>query len=94
MQPCVYIMASRRRGTLYVGVTSDLPWGAWEHREGALARFTKRRRQDAGVVRVAQHDGGGHLREKQIKEWRRLWKIELIEAANPTWRDLSNEIAI
>jgi putative endonuclease len=86
-------MASRRRGTLYAGVTSDLPRRAWEHREGVAEGFTKR----YGVkllVWFELHDTmeAAIVREKQIKEWRRLWKVQLIESMNPTWRDLFGEI--
>jgi putative endonuclease len=93
MQPCVYIMASRRRGTLYVGVTSDLPRRAWEHREGVAEGFTKR----YSVKTLVWFELHGTMesaiaREKQIKEWRRLWKVQLIETTNPTWRDLFGEI--
>jgi putative endonuclease len=86
-------MASRRRGTLYAGVTSDLPRRAWEHRESVAEGFTKR----YGVKLLVWFDlhdtmEAAIVREKQIKEWRRLWKVQLIESMNPTWRDLFNEI--
>jgi putative endonuclease len=93
MQPCVYIMASRRRGTLYVGATSELPRRAWEHREGVAAGFTKR--YDVKLLVWFELHGTMEealLREKRIKEWQRAWKIELIEATNPDWRDLFGEI--
>jgi putative endonuclease len=93
MQPCVYIMASRRRGTLYIGATTELARRAWEHREGVIAGFTKR----YGVKMLVWFELHGSLesalvREKQLKEWRRLWKVQLIESTNPTWRDLFGEI--
>jgi len=93
MQPCVYIMASKRNGTLYVGVTSDLPRRDWEHRMGAVDGFTKR----YGVKMLVWYElhatmEAAIVREKQIKEWKRAWKLRLIEAANPTWRDLSGDI--
>jgi putative endonuclease len=93
MQPCVYIMASKRNGTLYVGVTSDLPRRDWEHREGAVDGFTKR----YGVKMLVWYELHATMeeaivREKQIKEWKRAWKLRLIEAANPTWRDFSGDI--
>jgi putative endonuclease len=92
-QPCVYILCSRRYGTLYTGVTSDLARRAWEHREGLIEGFTKR----YGVkllVHVEFHATmiAAITREKQIKEWQRAWKLELIEASNPEWRDLYEDL--
>ena len=88
-QPAVYILASRRNGTLYTGVTSDLLKRIWEHRSGLAEGFTKR----YGVHRLVYfgiHDylTEGIRREKQIKKWRRAWKIYLIERTNPQWHDL------
>jgi putative endonuclease len=87
-------MASRRNGTLYVGVTGDLVRRVWEHREGVVAGFTRQYR----VKHLAWYEphedvAAAILREKQIKEWKRAWKIELIEAMNPDWRDLWFDIA-
>ncbi len=87
--PCVYMLASWRKGTLYVGVTSNLPQRVWQHREDLVDGFTKL----YGVhllVWYEVHDNMGNAiaREKAIKGWKRAWKIELIEAANPDWRDL------
>jgi len=92
-RPCVYILASRRNGTLYIGVTSTLERRMMEHRSGEIGGFTKK----YGVkmlVYVEFHDTmpAAIAREKQIKEWRRVWKLELIEQANPEWRDLYQEI--
>jgi putative endonuclease len=92
-RPCVYILASRRNGTLYVGVTADIVSRVWDHRSGAVDGFTK----TYGVhllVYVEFHDTMAEaiLREKQIKEWRRAWKIELIERGNPQWRDLYDDL--
>ena len=92
-RPCVYILASRRNGTLYVGVTADIVSRVWDHRSGAVDGFTK----TYGVhllVYVEFHETMAEaiLREKQIKEWRRTWKIELIERANPQWRDLYDDM--
>ena len=90
----VYIMASGRRGTLYVGVTSDLFGRIWQHRTHAiLDSFTAR----YNVTRLVwfEEQGGADAaitREKRIKEWRRAWKVELIEASNPGWHDLWDEI--
>jgi putative endonuclease len=94
-RPCVYILASRRNGTLYVGVTSDLARRAWEHRSDAVEGFTRR----YGVHRLVFaefHDtmDGAILREKQLKRWRRAWKLELIERANPQWRDLYEDLPV
>ena len=87
--PCVYIMTNRRHGTLYTGVTADLARRAWEHREGLYAGFTRR----YDLKRLVWHEPFDRMidaiaREKQIKAWKRGWKIELIETINPTWRDL------
>jgi len=87
--PCVYILASARNGTLYVGVTSDLPQRIWQHRSEAAAGFTKR----YGIHRLVHAEfhttmAGAILREKRIKKWNRAWKIRLIQEANPDWRDL------
>ncbi|WP_091142067.1 GIY-YIG nuclease family protein [Novosphingobium sp. CF614] len=89
-QPTVYLLASHRQGTLYVGVTSDLLRRLHQHREGLIDGFTK----DYGVHRLVwfeQHGTMEHAitREKRIKKWNRAWKIALIEAANPDWRDLA-----
>ena len=88
-QPCVYLLASQRNGTLYAGVTSDLVQRVWQHKEGLAEGFTKK----YGVkllVWYEQHETmeSAIAREKAIKEWQRTWKIELIEKANPDWNDL------
>jgi putative endonuclease len=85
----VYIMASGRNGTLYTGVTTDLARRAYEHRESLLEGFTRK----YGVkilVWFEIHDSVTEaiVREKAIKRWRRAWKLALIEADNPQWRDL------
>ena len=92
--PTVYLLASARRGTLYVGVTSDLVKRIWQHREEVLVGFTKQYQ----VKRLVWYEQHGTMmtaisREKAIKRWIRPWKIELIETANPEWRDLWSEIA-
>jgi putative endonuclease len=86
----VYILASRRHGTLYIGVTSDLPKRLYEHRVGAVPGFTRKYNVKL-LVYIEPHDSieSAILREKQLKEWRRDWKIELIERDNPTWSDLA-----
>jgi putative endonuclease len=92
-RPCVYILASKRNGTLYTGVTRYPVQRVWQHREGLVQGFTKR----YGVhllVYFELHDTmlAAIQREKQIKEWKRSWKIELIESVNPEWRDLYEDI--
>ena len=93
MKPCVYILASQRNGTLYVGVTSDLSRRVSAHSEDIVESFTKR----YGVHRLVYAEFhttmlDAILREKRIKKWRRAWKIILIEESNPDWKDLSDEI--
>ncbi len=89
--PMVYLLASGRNGTLYAGVTSDLVQRVYQHREGAMG-FTAR----YGVKRLVWFEPHGTmeqaiLREKRIKKWNRAWKLALIEAANPDWRDLADD---
>lgn len=85
----VYILASQRNGTLYVGVTSDLIRRVQEHREGLVPGFTKRHAVKLLVYFEAHRDiNEAILREKRIKRWRRKWKLDLIEAQKPQWRDL------
>jgi len=92
-QPCVYILASRRNGTLYVGVTSNLAKRIWEHKSDVVKGFTERYRVHT-LVWFEQRDTmeSAIAREKAIKEWKRRWKLELIERRNPEWRDLYAEI--
>jgi putative endonuclease len=94
MQPCVYILANRRNGTLYIGVTSDLNRRIWQHRTEVAAGFTKQYAIHT-LVYAEFHATMEEaiLREKRIKKSRRAWKLKLIEDANPTWRDLYDEIA-
>ena len=89
-QPAVYLMASARNGTLYLGVTSRLMQRIAQHRAGTFGGFTDRYAIKA-LVWFEQHATmeQGILREKRIKKWRRAWKVELIEEANPEWRDLA-----
>ena len=88
-QPCVYILASDRNGTLYVGVTSDLIKRVWEHKNDLVPGFTKRYSVHE-LVWYELHDSmeSAIAREKAIKEWKRQWKLELIERENPEWKDL------
>lgn len=88
-QPAVYIMASRRNGTLYVGVTSNLVSRVWQHRTGAIEGFTKRYECKLLVwFEVGNSMEGAILREKQIKGGSRARKLALIEKDNPQWQDL------
>ncbi|MFA6279249.1 MAG: GIY-YIG nuclease family protein [Bdellovibrionales bacterium] len=86
----VYILASDRNGTLYIGVTSDIGRREWEHRTKSQSGFTARYGVDR-LVYVESFDdiATAIVREKAMKKWRRAWKIELIEKANPEWENLS-----
>ncbi len=91
--PAVYIMANKRNGTLYTGVTSNLPQRTWQHREGATGGFT----QERGCKMLVWYEAGGSMegaimREKQIKAGSRAKKLALIEGLNPSWRDLYEDI--
>ncbi|MDP3743213.1 MAG: GIY-YIG nuclease family protein [Methylotenera sp.] len=89
MQPCVYILASKRNGTLYVGVTSDLLKRIWQHENDLVEGFTKKYKvHDLVWYEIVDDMASAILREKQIKEWKRQWKLELIEKLNPYWNDL------
>ncbi len=92
--PCVYILASHRIGTLYVGVTSDLIKRIHQHRNDLVEGFTKRYSVHT-LVWFEQHERmeSAILREKEIKKWQRHAKIGLIEQTNPEWRDLWEELA-
>ncbi|HNU65724.1 MAG TPA: GIY-YIG nuclease family protein, partial [Methylotenera sp.] len=89
----VYLLASRKNGTLYTGVTSDLIKRVWQHKNDVVDGFSKKYNIHL-LVWYEVHDeiGSAIVREKQIKEWKRLWKLELIEKSNPTWKDLYSEI--
>ena len=89
----VYIMASGRNGTLYVGVTSDLVKRIWEHRSGVVPGFT-RKYGCKMLVWYEAHDDlqDARLRELQMKKWKRLWKLSTIEIMNPNWRDLYPDV--
>ena len=92
-QPCVYILASKRNGTLYIGVTSDLVKRGWEHRTNAVDEFSKKYNVHKLVYYEVCDDMISAIsREKQLKKWRRAWKLRLIEERNPEWRDLWQEI--
>jgi putative endonuclease len=91
--PCVYILASRRNGTLYTGVTSDLIKRVWQHKNDAVEGFTKRYRVHI-LVWYETHETimSAIEREKAVKEWKRNWKIKLIEDFNPEWKDLYSDL--
>jgi putative endonuclease len=92
-QPCVYILASQRNGTLYVGVTSDLAQRMWQHRGELAEGFTKRHKvHDLVWFEIHETMESAITREKAIKRWKRDWKIREIEQVNPYWRDLFSEI--
>ncbi|HET7848305.1 MAG TPA: GIY-YIG nuclease family protein [Pseudolabrys sp.] len=91
----VYMLASKRNGTLYIGMTDDLLKRIWMHREGILPGFTR----DYGVKQLVwyeAHDSreSALLRERQMKKWNRAWKLELIEAGNPQWRNLGENLSL
>jgi putative endonuclease len=89
----VYIMASGPRGVLYVGLTSDRPGRAWQHRERVMEGFTKRYWVGRLVYCEAHAEASvAARRERAMKRWRRDWKVALIEKSNPTWRDLFDEV--
>ena len=94
-QPCVYILASREYGTLYIGVTSNLVARLWRHRAGQLRGFTSRYRVYR-LVRFEQFETmyNAISREKQLKRWHRQWKINLIERENPLWIDLAPSLGL
>ena len=88
----VYITCSAPRGVLYVGMTSNLPGRAWEHRERVFDGFTKKYWAGRLVYYEFHETGeGASRRERSMKRWRRDWKIELIQKANPTWADLYDQ---
>jgi putative endonuclease len=92
-QPCVYLLSSCRNGTLYVGVTSDLIKRVFQHRNNLADGFTKRYSvHDLVWYEVHERMESAILREKQIKKWRRMAKIGLIEQSNPDWRNLWHEL--
>ncbi len=88
-QPAVYILASKRNGTLYIGVTRNLQQRVWEHKNDLVEGFTKK----YGVHRLVYYELHEDMmaairREKQMKKWNRTWKLELVETQNPEWEDL------
>ena len=93
-QAYVYIMASTRNGTIYLGSTLNLPKRAWEHRNGFVEGFTKRYGCEL-LVWYEAHVGWEEARQRELrmKEWRRSWKLQEIEGLNPDWDDLYDRIA-
>ena len=92
--PCVYILASKRNGTLYIGVTSNLQGRVWRHKNDVGSDFTR----EYGVHRLVWYEPHPTMvvaiqREKSLKRWRRAWKLQLIEQTNTTWRDLYPDLA-
>ena len=92
-QPAVYILANKRNGTLYVGVTSDLVKRVWQHKNSLVEGFTKR----YGIHQLVWYELHGTLesaiqREKRLKEWKRAWKLNLIENMKPEWKDLYHNV--
>lgn len=88
----VYILASQYNGTLYIGVTNNLSLRVWQHKEGVVEGFTK----EYGITMLVYYEEyndiqGAITREKQLKKWKRRWKLELINAMNPEWKDLYKE---
>ena len=95
MPYCVYILASRRKGTLYIGVTNNLARRVFEHREGHYPGFSRK----YGVVRLVHYEPYDDIRvaqqrEQNLKHWLRAWKIALIESHNATWRDLYEDLQL
>ena len=92
-QPCVYLLASRYQGTLYLGVTSDLVKRIWEHKNNIVEGFSKQYDTHYLVWYETHPTMESAIdREKAIKGWKRDWKLNLIEEKNPLWRDLYHEI--
>jgi putative endonuclease len=92
-EPCVYLLANKRNGTLYLGVTSNLVQRVWQHKNDLVEGFSKRYQIHMLVwYELCPNMESAIAREKAIKEWKRKWKIELIEKTNPQWRDLYEDI--
>jgi putative endonuclease len=93
MQPCVYMMASSRNGTLYIGVTSDLLSRVWQHKNNVVEGFTEKYEVHQ-LIWYEPHENmdSAILREKVLKKWNRIWKLRLIEQFNPDWQDLYEQL--
>lgn len=92
-QPCIYILASKKNGTLYIGVTSNLPKRIWQHKNNLVDGFTAKYNIHQ-LVWYEQHNTleTAIQKEKQMKNWKREWKVNVIEASNPEWIDLYDGI--
>jgi len=89
----VYILASRRNGTLYIGMTDNLVARVWQHQSGLIPGFTRKYGVKTLVwYEVHETRDAAILRERQLKKWQRHWKLELIERQNPTWHDLGEDL--
>jgi putative endonuclease len=89
----VYIFASRRNGTLYIGMTDNIQQRVWQHQTGAIPGFTRK----YGVKMLVWYEPhetreSAFLRERQLKKWNRVWKLKLIEEMNPRWLDLTSDL--
>ena len=92
-QPALYILASKRNGTLYIGITSNLIQRIWQHRNNHVEGFSQRYNVHQLVYfELHQNMQQAIIREKQVKKWNRKWKLKLIEKDNPEWADLWNQI--
>jgi putative endonuclease len=90
-QSYVYILASKRNGTLYTGVTADLIRRVYEHKHNMIDGFTKKYNvHNLVYYEIHENINNAIIREKQIKKWKRVWKIKLIEDKNPEWKDMYN----
>jgi putative endonuclease len=92
MSPCIYILASRRNGSLYIGVTTDMDRRLIEHREGKVAHTRKYRIRRLVHLETYSWIDDAIIREKRLKAWKRAWKIRLIEESNPDWNDLARRL--
>ena len=93
LQPCVYMLASKRNGTLYTGVTSNLLKRIWEHKNHVVEGFTKKYNINALVwYEIHETMDSAISKEKAVKNWKRAWKIKVIEENNPQWRDLYKDL--
>lgn len=93
MQPAVYILASKKNGTIYIGVTSDLIKRIWEHKNDLIKGFTRQYHVHILVwYELHQTMESAITREKNLKNWQRDWKLALIEKSNPNWQDLYENV--
>jgi putative endonuclease len=93
MQPAVYILASKKNGTIYIGVTSDLIKRTWEHKNDLVKGFTKQYHVHIlAWYELHETMESAITREKNLKNWKRAWKLALIEKSNPAWQDLYEKL--